>query len=69
MNKLEKLQAAIRTIPDEFVVARNRLKFLLDAAAIGEMRSYSLGLYDVSVQLTLDEALMKPLREIREVLG
>ena len=69
MNKLEKLQAAIRTLPDEFVVVRNRLTFLLDTAAIGEMRTYSLGLYDVAVQLTLDEALMKPLREIREVLG
>ena len=68
MNKLEKLQAAIRTLPDEFVVVRNRLKFLLDAADIGEMRAYSLGLYDVAVQLTSDEALMKPLREIREVL-
>lgn len=69
MNKLEKLQAAIRTIPDQFVVVRNRLTILLEETAIGEMRTYSLGLYDVAVQLTSDEALMQPLREIREVLG
>jgi len=69
VNKLEKLQAAIRTIPDQFVVVRNRLTILLEETAIGEMRTYSLGLYDVAVQLTSDEALMQPLREIREVLG
>lgn len=68
MNKLEQLQAEINRIPDELHVPRSVLGNLLGAMALGEMRTYSLGLYDMAVQLTSDEAVMKPLREIRELL-
>lgn len=68
MNKLEQLQAEINRIPDELHVPRSVLGNLLGAMALGEMRTYSLGLYDMAARLTTDEALLGPIRNIQELL-
>ena len=68
MNRLEELGAAIANIPDEYASVRNVLRNLLAQGELHELRVYSLGLRDMALHLTSDDALLEPLTQIREVL-
>lgn len=68
MNKIEQLEAAIRSLPDEYNVIRNVLLNLLEGGHLTQMRAYTLGLADMAAHLTSDEKLLTPLRTVRELL-
>lgn len=68
MNKFEQLKAAIQSLPDQYNVPRAVCLNLLENGELQQLRTYSIGLRDMAYFLTTDEALLKPLTHIRELL-
>ena len=65
MNKLE---ATIKALPDEYNVIRNVMLNLLESLDLASLRLYTLGLRDMALHLTSDEVLLDRLTEIRGLL-
>ena len=69
MSKLEQLRQAIDAIPAEYNTTRNvMLNLLEESGHIQDLRAYSLGALDMARHLTSDEALLKALSDIKELL-
>lgn len=68
MTKLEELEAAINSLPNEYKRIRNMALAMLGMGLLHEMKSYVFGLQDMATHLTSDEEVLSPLRHIRELL-
>ena len=67
MSKFEQLQQAIEAIPAEYGVW-GAMSLLLSSGEINTLRAYVSGARTMALYLTSDEALLKPLSDIQELL-
>ena len=68
MSKFEQLQQAIEAIPAEYQEAWGAMSFLLSSGEISTLRAYVRGARTMALHLTSDEALLKALSDIKELL-
>ena len=68
MTKLEQLQQAIDAIPPEYRGIWSRMTYLLEQGQFSALFAYAEGTRAMALHLTSDEALLKPLSDIQEIL-
>lgn len=68
MTKLEELESQITLIPAEFYWIKHALTAQLESCNLERMMIYALGLYHMAEALTSDDAILNPIRKIREIL-
>ena len=68
MNKLQMLEAQILALPDEYDLVRSMCLNLFTNGELTALRIYSMGLRDMAIHLTSEDALINCLTEIRRML-
>ena len=68
MSKLEQLREAIDAVPAGYGSLWSTMSLLLSKGELGTLRAYVTGARTMALHLTSDEALLKPLTAIQELL-
>jgi hypothetical protein len=68
MNKLEQLRQAIDAVPAGYGGLWSTMSLLLSEGELGTLRAYVTGARTMALHLTSDEALLKALSDIKELL-
>jgi len=68
MSKFEQLQQAIDAIPAEYRGVWGAMSLMLSSGELATLRAYVSGARTTALHLTSDEALLKPLTAIQELL-
>ena len=68
MSKVEQLREAINALPPEYLEIWGTMTYLLERGELGTLRAYVSAARAMALHLTSDEALLKPLSDIRELL-
>lgn len=69
MNKLEQMAATIEQIPEDMMGIKSLLRILFDNGDLQNLNAVVRGAYLTAFCLTSDEKVMKPLRNLRELLS
>ena len=68
MSKLEQLRQAIDAIPPGYRRLWSRVTYLLERGQFSSLLAYAEGARAMHLHLASDEALLKPLSDIQEIL-
>ena len=68
MSKFEQLQQAVDAIPPEYRGVWGAMSLMLSSGELTTLRAYVSGARTTALHLTSDEALLKPLTTIQELL-
>lgn len=68
MTRLEELEAAIDSLPEDFIDVKCRLKALVSVMDWRSALVYACGVDDTLDMFTSDETYLKPMRKIVEIL-
>ena len=68
MSKFEQLRQAIDALPSEYRGIWITMSYLLEWGKLDTLRAYVNGAGAMALHLTSDEALLKPLSDIQEIL-
>ena len=69
MNKLEEIEQAVKSLPNEFILPQNVLQRCLDNYDLGTMRAITYGMLLIARDLTSDDKLLDPLHKIYDRLS